>query len=95
MTFNTTPAITPTTPVTMPGGTTQTGLDQLVSLGWCPLTDGLVQGIKHEAGRHRGRDAPADDPATRVAAILRTRSLTNIPLAGSNYPVAIPLVHQA
>ena len=32
MTFNTTPAITPTTPVTMPVGTTQTGLDQLVSL---------------------------------------------------------------
>ena len=38
-------------------------MDQLVSLGWCPLADGLIQGIQHESGGHRSRDAPADGKA--------------------------------
>lgn len=38
-------------------------MDQLVRLRWCPLADGLVQGIQHETGRHRGGDTPADDLA--------------------------------
>jgi len=38
-------------------------VDQLVSLGRCPLEDGLVQGIEDETGGHRGGDTPADDLA--------------------------------
>ena len=39
-------------------------MDQFVSLRRSPLTDGLVQGIQDETGRHRGRDTPADDLAS-------------------------------
>ena len=38
-----------------------TVMDQLVSLGWCALPDGLIPGINHETGSHRGLDTPADD----------------------------------
>ena len=40
-----------------------TVMDQFVSLGRHPLTDGLVQGIQDETGCHRGRDTPANDLA--------------------------------
>ena len=38
-------------------------MDQPAAFSRTLLADRLVQGVRHEARRHRRRDAPADDPA--------------------------------
>ena len=39
-------------------------MDQVVGLARRALADGLVQGVEHETGGHRGRDTPADNLAS-------------------------------
>ena len=38
-------------------------MDQPAAFSRTLLADRLVQGVRHEARRHRRQDAPADDPA--------------------------------